>query len=289
MNSLLVKRGSAQICYYQSTFVVNVVMKLVTGLYIYPVKSLGGIEVNSANVTLRGLEYDRRWMLVDEQHQFLTQRTFPQLALLRTAINHGRLNIFELGNPGNIIDLELVPLAGMELQVQIWEDECTAWHINPTIDSWFSEKLNRRVKLVYMPDSSLRQVDLNYARPGDITGFADGYPVLIIGQSSLDDLNSRLSEPVPMQRFRPNIVFTGGTPFEEDSMSKFHIGDIEFYGVKPCGRCEITTVDQDRGVAGKEPLRTLSTYRVKNNKVMFGQNVICANEGPIQVGEHIRE
>ena len=262
-------------------------MKIVSHLYIYPIKGLGGIELEASNVTLRGLEYDRRYMLVDEGNRFLTQRTFPQMALLRTAISDGRLKINHVGQENDILDLELQPINGVSVSVRIWDDDCIGLQTNPDADLWFSEKLNRKVKLVYMPNSTLRQVDLQYGKPGDITSFSDGYPILMIGESSLEDLNSRMSSPVTMQRFRPNIVFRGGKPFEEDGMSEFSIGSIRLYGVKPCGRCVVTTIDPDRAIAGTEPLRTLSTYRTKNNKVLFGQNVICGNEGIITVGDEI--
>ncbi len=138
-----------------------------------------------------------------------------------------------------------------------------------------------------MPDSTERKVDPKYALQDDITNFSDGYPILIIGQASLDDLNSRLADPLPINRFRPNIVFTGGTPYEEDGMEHFKINDLDFYGVKPSARCVVTTMNQETGIAGKEPLKTLATYRSKNNKVYFGQNVLMKGKGKINVGDPI--
>jgi len=263
-------------------------MLQISNLYIYPIKSLGGIEVQNVKLTDRGLEHDRRWMLVDERNQFLTQRNFPEMALLKTAFKENKLIIFERNNDEDALALDLDPVNGKKVQVDVWDDHCEAQQVSTTADVWFSDKLRRNVKLVYMPDSSRRKVDEKYALQNDITSFSDGYPVLLIGQSSLDDLNSRLDQPVPMNRFRPNIVFTGGAPYQEDEMQHFKINDLDFYGVKPCGRCVMTTINQDTGSVGKEPLRTLSMYRTANNKVNFGQNILHTGLGRINVGDEIR-
>ena len=263
-------------------------MLQISHLFIYPIKSLGGIELQDAQLTDRGLKYDRRWMLVDEYNQFLTQRNFPQMALLKTAINENKLIVSEMEHEEDALTLDLEPSLGENVQVDVWDDNCAAHHISSAADVWLSKKLGRNVKLVYMPDSSRRQVDKSYALHDDITSFSDGYPVLLIGQSSLDDLNSRLTEPVPMNRFRPNIVFTGGTPYLEDEMKHFKINDLDFFGVKPCGRCVLTTINQETGIAGKEPLRTLSLYRTTNNKVNFGQNILHKGFGRISINDEIR-
>lgn len=243
--------------------------------------------MQKAMLTDRGLEHDRRWLLVDDNNQFLTQRNFPGMALLKTAIKENKLIVFVNNSELDSLTLDLLPSLGERIKVDIWDDNCEAHHIDKKADVWFSHKLNRKVKLVYMPDSSRRNVDEKYALHNDITSFSDGYPILIIGQSSLDDLNSRLDKPVPMNRFRPNIVFTGGLPYQEDDMKHFKIKDLNFYGVKPCGRCVMTTIDQETAIAGKEPLKTLSGYRSANNKVNFGQNVLHTGIGSIQVGDEM--
>jgi uncharacterized protein YcbX len=143
-------------------------------------------------------------------------------------------------------------------------------------------------RLVYMPEDAQRKVDPNYAHGEEITSFSDGFPLLLIGQASLDDLNSRLSQPITMERFRPNIVFTGGIPYQEDEMATFDIAGIRFYGVKPCARCVITTIDILTGEKGKEPLKTLSKYRQRDNKLYFGQNCLHQSGGQIAVGDVIR-
>jgi uncharacterized protein YcbX len=264
-------------------------MLQISHLFTYPIKSLGGIELQNAQLTDRGLEYDRRWLLVDEQNQFLTQRNFPRMALLKTAIKENKLIVYEKDNEDDSLTLDLEPSIGKNLQVDIWDDNCEAHHIDTIADDWFSHKLNRNVKLVYMPNSSKRFVDKNYAIQNDITSFTDGYPILLIGQASLDDLNSWLEEPVPMNRFRPNIVFTGGAPYQEDEMKHFTINDLDFFGVKPCGRCVITTINQQNATSGKEPLKTLSMYRTSNNKVNFGQNLLHTGIGRISVGDELIE
>ena len=139
-----------------------------------------------------------------------------------------------------------------------------------------------------MPAGSHRQVDPLYASCAqDITSFSDGYPILLIGQPALTQLNTKLSEPLPMNRFRPSIVFTGGEPHYEDMIKRFRINEVNFSGVKLCGRCTVTTTDQDTGTRGKEPLKTLATYRSINNKICFGQNVIAHDTGHINVGDEI--
>ena len=172
--------------------------------------------------------------------------------------------------------------------VTIWDDCCEAQHVSGEADKWFSEKLDFSCRLVYMPESTKRKVDSSYAIDNDITSFADDYHILLIGEASLQDLNSRLEKPLPMNRFRPNFVMEGGMPYEEDTMEQFSINDINFYGVKLCSRCIVTTTDQETGIAGKEPLKTLATYRGFNNKVLFGQNVLCGGEGMIKIGDEIR-
>lgn len=263
-------------------------MLSISHLYSYPIKSLGGIEMSSARLTDRGFEFDRRWMLVDEENRFMTQRVYPQMALLQSLISENELHVYEKRNALEKIGLQLHPINGETVQVQVWDDICDALLIGEEADRWFSEKLNCKCKLVYMPAATKRKVDADYVLHDDITGFSDAFPVLMIGQASLNDLNSRLDKPLPMNRFRPNIVFTGGKPFEEDTMKHFQINATDFYGVKPCARCVITTTDQETGITAKEPLKTLSTYRTENNKVYFGQNILYKQEGTIKVGDELK-
>lgn len=257
-------------------------------IYIYPVKSLGGISLSKAQVTDRGLAHDRRWMLVDENGRFLSQREFPQLAIFQTSFEGNSLKITDKGNGHHVI-FDINEYQSDAMTVQVWDDTLQAFEVNPTTSHWFSEALGIPVKLVYMPDNIHRKTDGAYALTGEeITSFSDGYPILIIGQSSLNSLNERLAEPVGINRFRPNFVFTGGEAFEEDEWHEFHVGQVRFFGVKPCARCIMTTIDPETGNKNnKEPLLTLNKYRKAGNKILFGQNVLISQLGEVSVGDSI--
>ena len=259
----------------------------VSELFIYPIKSLGGIPLRSAKVTDRGFQYDRRWMLVDSNNCFLSQREFPQMALLQVQLNEDALRVQHKINQSEAVRIPASPEPRPLITVKVWSDKCKAEIVDPVLDEWFSEMLSMKCRLVYMPEFSKRRVDSRYASNKEITSLSDGYPFLIIGQSSLDDLNARLPDPLPMNRFRPNIVFTGGEPFHEDHLKHFSIRDIHFYGVKLCARCVITTIDQNTALKSREPLKTLSSYRQKNNKIYFGQNLLHSGQGEINVGDTI--
>lgn len=259
-------------------------------IWIYPVKSLGGICLRESNVTHRGLEYDRRWMLVDDDGVFLSQRENPELALFQTEIEGDSLIISHREKTAEKVKVALNPAPSTHvknLDTLLWDDKIEAYEVDGKISAWFSKILEYSVRLVYMPEESHRKVDPDYAITAeDINSFSDGFPFLIIGQSSLDDLNSRMNEAVPMKRFRPNFVFIGGEAYEEETWSEFVIGSLAFYGVKPCGRCVMITVDPEKGiVAGKEPLLTLSKYKRVGNNVIFGQNLIAKREGSISVDD----
>ncbi|TFF35644.1 MOSC domain-containing protein [Mucilaginibacter psychrotolerans] len=261
-------------------------MLQVSALYIYPIKSLGGIALDSAHVTDRGLQYDRRWMLIYENNRFLSQRENIQMALLKTSVEVD--GVWVTYKPdGTSIHIPFIPQTEELLEVTIWDDTCTAQLVSAEIDAWFTAKLGMPARLVYMPDSSLRQTDPRYTSEGMVTSFSDGYPMLIIGQASLDDLNSRMPAALPMDRFRPNIVFTGGNPYSEDSMKHITINGINMYGVKLCARCVMTTVDQVNATKGKEPLKTLAKYRARNNKIYFGQNLVHNGTGVMNVGDEL--
>jgi len=249
---------------------------LLSEIWIYPIKSLGGISLQEAIPERRGLQYDRRWMLVDETGRFMSQREIPHLALLGTAIESPFLTVFWKGDPEKKVQipLEINPELLPKIEVQVWDDLCTGLVLNDAINQWFSANLGQDLRLVLMPETEARPADERYAPPGHQVSFADDFPYLIIGQTSLDDLNSRLDQRLPMNRFRPNFVFTGGLPFEEDNWSEFTIHQQPFKGVKPCARCSITTTDQDTAVRAAEPLKTLATFRKIENRILFGQNVV---------------
>ena len=256
-----------------------------TQIWIYPIKSLGGINLLSAEVMEKGLQYDRRLMLVDETGTAMTQRVFPKMALFKSSIDKGLLTITHHQHSMKL-DLKNPPLS-IPTTVNIWDDTVSAFDLEGSYNQWFSDLLESPCRLVYFPEENSRPVDPRYEVNHEQVCLADAYPFLIIGQSSLDDLNSRLSESVPMNRFRPNFVFTGGEPFEEDSWRNFSIGSTRFVGVKLCGRCPLPTVNQDTAERGQEPLRTLSTYRKRENKVYFGQNLVALDYNPVRVGDTI--
>lgn len=267
-------------------------MLILSELWIYPIKSMGGIALTEATAQPRGLQYDRRWMLIDETGRFMSQREIPGMALLGTAIEDAHLRVFRKKNPAEHIRIPLQFQDGSlpVITTTIWDDSCLAQVLPTDINNWFSIQLKQKVQLVYMPDSTRREADPQYAPEGQHVSFADGFPYLIIGQASLDELNRKLAEPLPMNRFRPNFVFTGGTPHEEDDWSDFSIGPVRFQGVKPCARCIIPTTDQETAERAAEPIKTLATYRNEGRKILFGQNVILTGEvGVVRVGSKIEK
>ncbi|TCD28927.1 MOSC domain-containing protein [Pedobacter psychrodurus] len=255
---------------------------------IYPIKSLGGIRLEKAQLEEKGLQYDRRWMLVDEEGIFITQRKHFELALLQVNISDGKLTVSHKTSPEQSISFSLDEDTGEQISVVIWNDTATALEVNKSVNDWFSDFLKFKVKLVKMPLTEKRLVDRDYALNEEVVSFADGYPCLIIGQSSLDGLNEKLTEPIFMDRFRPNFVFTGGEPHVEDNFQNFQIGEVLFSAVKPCARCVLITIDQQTGEKGQEPLRTLAGYRTVGKKIMFGQNLLHQHTGIISVGDELR-
>ena len=260
---------------------------ILSEIFIHPVKSMGGISVDSAVVTERGLQNDRRWLLVDENNVFITQRILPEMALISTSINNGFVQLKHKTKNIEPVSFPQEINEGENINVQIWKDNCIVLHYKAALDNWLSDIFKIKCKLVYMPGTTKRRIDKSYAFNNELVSFADGFPFLIIGQPSLDDLNYKLNKSIPIVRFRPNFVFTGGKAFEEDNFKKIKIGDIIFDIVKPCARCVITTTDQETTKRNKEPLLTLSSYRMVNNKVMFGQNLIHHNIGKVSVGDEI--
>jgi uncharacterized protein YcbX len=246
-------------------------MMKISQITTYPIKSLAGITQSSATLTHRGLQYDRRWMLVNENGRFLTQREYPQMALFRPTLTEDHLVVFAPHQIDNQIE---IPLEGPREQpakmVQVWGDTVMAITVDSQIDEWFADHLGVHCRLVYMPAESKRPIKEKYGITDGQVSFADSSPILIIGENALADLNTRLEAPLPMDRFRPNLVFTGGIPYEEETWGPFRIGDVPFTPTKACVRCSVTTIDQQTGIVGKEPLRTLAAYKANNQQVTFG-------------------
>lgn len=257
---------------------------VLAAIYRYPVKSLRGESFGSLDVDARGLALDRRWMIVDADGRFLTQRQESRLALIDARVGDaGHLSLNASGMPR--LDLEPVDSTpDATLDVTVWSDTVPAMAVGQRADAWLSRFLDRPCRLVHMPDQVHRAVDPYYATGADEVGFADGFPFLMISQASLDDLNQRLAAPVPMQRFRPNLVVDGCAAFAEDRWRELRIGDLTFRVAKPCSRCLVPNVDLDSGERGQEPLKTLLRYRRRRNRVYFGQNLLHSGPGHLAVG-----
>lgn len=247
------------------------------GLYVYPVKSCRGIALDQARLTSAGLQHDREWMVVSPAGRFLTQRDTPRLALVEPKI---RADVLTLDAPGMTTLVVPFDAAGEHCLVTVWRDQCPALDAGAAAADWFSDFLGRPARLVRFDPAGRRPTDAAWSQGLDgESRFADGFPLLVLSRASLDDLNARLPAPLPIDRFRPNLLLDGGDPYIEDRLASLTYGNVQIRLVKPCMRCVITTTDQlTATVAGEEPLRTLRTYRwdARLRGVAFGQNAIVA-------------
>lgn len=261
----------------------------VTSLTIYPVKSLAGISLNSTKLEKRGFKYDREWMVVTEAGNFLTQRELAPMALIQTAILEHTLRLTMPLGDSIEVPLSIDTAASAKpIDVKVWKDSCKAIDQGEEAAGLLSRYLEKKVRLVRMDPTFNRIVDQRYAdSPDNVVSFADGFPVLVISDESLAELNRRLEYPLPMNRFRPNITVGGSAPFAEDTWAEIAIDNVKLSLVKPCARCLITTIDQDTAEAAQEPLKTLSFFRKEQGKVMFGQNAIPQNNGEIRIGDSV--
>jgi len=264
---------------------------IISELAIYPVKSCAQIPLEKAYIGSFGLNQDRRWMVVDKHGKFVTQRQQPRMCLIKPELFQPELiqpKLIEQGilitAPGMDALTVNVPVVVKTQQVTVWNDQCTAFDCGDAVAQWLSRFLSLECRMVFFPANEIRQVDLNYAQAGDRTAFSDGFPILLISQASLDDLNSRMDSPLPMERFRPNLVVSGCDPFAEDKWRRIKIGELTLRVVKPCSRCVIPSIDINSGEKGVEPTRTLLSYRRRDNKIYFGQNVIAEGEGEVKIG-----
>jgi len=264
--------------------VTTSVRRRVRGLYHYPIKSCRGTSLEVAVVGPRGIVADRQWMVVDSAGHFLTQRELPRLALIEPSLRNGLLEISAPDVPTLSVP---VGDAGERVEVVVWRDRCVAVDHGPEAAAWFSRVLGTPCRLVRIADDEVRRADREFASPTDQVGFADGFSFLLTSRASLDELNRRLEIPLPMNRFRPNIVIDGIEPFEEDGWKRVRIDGITFEVAKPCARCVTTTVDQHTAERSNEPLRTLATFRKRTGGVMFGQNLIHDRTGVLRVGADV--
>jgi uncharacterized protein YcbX len=253
-------------------------------LYVYPVKSLAGLKPASIDLDRFGPSGDRRWMVVSESGHFITQRELPRMALLGAVPENGALRLQEGGDS----ILAAIPDSDTrDWRVQVWGDSVRARDCGDDVAAWLSDKLERVCRLVYMPDDSVRRVDGVYASEGETVGFADGFPLLLISQASLDELNQRLPEPVPMNRFRPNLVVSGCPPFAEDEWQRIRIGSMEFDVAKPCTRCVIPSIIQETAERDPHINRALAAFRRFDGQVRFGQNLLYRGEGRLALGDPV--
>lgn len=261
-------------------------------IHIYPVKSCAAITLDAAEVETRGLKHDRRFLIVDATGRFVTGRELPKTVLVRATPFDGGIR---LEAPGVEPLTVIAPEGNAErVSVIIWQNMVDAAACAIEADAWVSRVLGRELRLVYMDRYAERPVSLDYGQPGDRVSFADAYPMLLVSQGALDFLNAKLETPLPMLRFRPNLVIEGAKPHEEDSWQKIRIGSLELDLVKPCTRCIFTTVDPvlgERDPSG-EPLETLKTYRrappgSRVQGITFGQNVIARSLGTLRVGDRV--
>jgi uncharacterized protein YcbX len=257
-------------------------------IHIYPLKSGAPLALKSSLVESRGLARDRRWMVVDANGKMLTGREFARLTLLRALPNaDGSLHLDAPASSG--LRVGVPDARGERIATQVWDSPVSPLLADEASNAWLSTYLGVPARLLHMDSECVRAVDAKYARAGDTVSFADGFPLLLISQAALDLLNSKLAAPVPMLRFRPNLVVAGTEPHAEDGWKRIRVGAVEFDVVKPCTRCVFTTVDFERGerdLSG-EPLRTLIGYRRGEKGVTFGQNLIPRGTGVVRVGDAV--
>ena len=263
-------------------------MPTLSALHIFPVKSCAALAPSAARVELRGIVDDRRWMVVDADGKCLTARKHPCMTLVRAqAAAEGALHVEAPDMPSLAVKPD--PRPDARIEVTVWDSTLSARRADGEADAWISRYLGHPAHFVFMDENASRAVDPAYAQAGAEVSFADGFPLLLISQASLDGLNARLEQPVPMLRFRPNLVVVGTAAHDEDDWRRVRIGEVEFDVVKPCSRCVLTTVDFTRGEldAGGEPLRTLLTYRRTPAGVTFGQNLVPRGTGTLHVGDEV--
>ena len=261
----------------------------VTDMFRYPVKSCRGERLAATPVEPWGLAGDRRWMIVDAYGEVVTAREHPRLVLVTPFPEDGGIRLTGPDGP----DLTVRVPGGEELiPVAVWQSKLLAAPAGAAADAWFSALTGEPVRLVYLDDPTRRRPNPGYSRDGDRVSFADGYPLLLTSVSSLAELNAAIAAgpraaegPLPMRRFRPNVVVAGAAPWAEDGWRRLRIGEVTFRAVKGCDRCVLTTIDPDTAATGKEPIATLARTRRWDGKVWFGMNLIP--DGP-QPGRSVR-
>jgi len=248
----------------------------ITALHIYPVKSLGGFSPKSAVLTRKGLQYDRNWMILDANGKFMTQRTVPQMTQVLTDIEDGCLH-FRHAPTGKTAAIPLLENYGENFSTKVWSNDCEVQHVGDEIDAYLSEVLGQKCSLVFLPESSIRTKTTKAGTFKNIASLADKSPILVANEASMANFNSKLKKPVPINRFRANVIFTGTKPFEEDNWIQINFGKITCHKVELCGRCPLINTDQFSGEVQAEPLKVLTTYRrdATDKQVKFGVRFSC--------------
>ena len=266
-------------------------MPVVGSLFIYPLKSARGVEVERMELDERGAVGDRRWMIIGEDSTYISLRDWPVMALLQAHLTSTGIRLTAPGRESIDVHRPDNGARDERFRVRLWDGACDVVAADPQANAWLSDFLRTPCRLVFQPDDSVLPLPSN--NTGRITeerriALTDGAPLLLASESSLLDLNSRLASPVPMSRFRPNIVVRGSDAFEEDRWRSIVIGDVEFETPRSCPRCAATTVDQSTGTKGVEPLRTLATYRRGVDGVLFAQNITHRTTGVLRIGDAVR-
>jgi uncharacterized protein len=258
-------------------------------VHIYPVKGGRAVDLTESAVEPWGLAGDRRWLLVDSDCRFISQREHASLA--RLAVRYGPGAGISVSSDGLAPLYVPVPEPAELLKVSVWRSTVLASAAGPAADAWFAAYLGEPARLVYLDGPTRRAVDPEFGKDGDVVSFADGYPLLVTNTKSLEQLGEWLTadgeRPVPMNRFRPNVVVAGEEPWAEDRWRRIRIGDVSFRVAKPCGRCVVTTTDQATGVRGTQPLKMLGARRRFGTDLVFGQNLIPDSPGLIRIGDPV--
>ncbi|KND46519.1 MULTISPECIES: MOSC domain-containing protein [Streptomyces] len=264
-------------------------------IHVHPLKAAGGFAPAEAVVEPWGLAGDRRWVLVDGSGKVITQRPHPRMTLAAAGLLPGGALLLSASGRAPLTVPVPEPTGGT-VTVEIWRDKVEAVPADAAAHAWFSDHLGVPVRLVHLDDPATRRpLDPEYARPGETVSFADGYPLLLTTLASLDALNALVARgdhpdegPLPMSRFRPNVVVDGSDAWAEDDWRRVAIGEVTFRVAKMCGRCVVTTTDQDTGERGREPLRTLARHRRFGDKLVFGQNLVPESGGTVRIGDPVR-
>lgn len=259
-------------------------MGTLAAIHIFPMKSCAPLPLAQARVQARGLEHDRRWLLVDENSTFITARKYPRMTLIRAVPSDDGL---QLDAPDMPTMRVCIPDASRRTSAVVWDDTVAPLMGDDESAAWLSRFLDRPCRLVYMDDTCERPVDPDRAQPGDLVSFADSHPITILSASAIDQLNAKLAQPIPAQRFRPNLLVDGVEPHAEDSWKRIRIGEVELDLLGPCTRCQFPTIDFNTGIPDPngEPIRTLTKYRRSPKGVIFSQNATPRRTGTIRIGD----